>query len=148
VRLETALLLAAHKQLDTAIEKVVGDLTDEQLGYSAPAIDARSIARVALHAYGGVFAVASFVAGQGRPQIPAAATAPELRAALETMRTATAALIAGLTPEQLAGDVTLPWGMVVTGAEAMAGILAHALVHAGAIAGIRAIGGFPTPPES
>lgn len=57
------------------------------------------------------------------------------------------ALLAALPNAALAREVTLPWGQRIIGFDAIADGLGPVFVHAGTLGGIRAIGGFPTPPE-
>ena len=57
-------------------------------------------------------------------------------------------LIAGLPDRLLETDVTLPWGQGVGALDALADGLAHGFGHVGALAGIPALGGFPTRPKA
>src|SRR6266567_2390977 len=53
--------------------------------------------------------------------------------------------VSGLSESDLDKEVTFPWGQQQAG-DALSAALTHALTHAGGIAGIRGIGGFPVPP--
>ncbi len=141
-------LRAVNQKLGDSLGEVLAGLDDVQIQYGAPAIDARSIAQVAIHIYDGVLGFTSAVAGVAWPAEPAApGTATELRALLDALRVQVDALLAGLPEGALEREVTLPWGETLRGLEAIAGSLAHGFVHVGSIGGMRAIGGFPTPPE-
>lgn len=111
-------------------------------------IDARCLRDVAIHAQRPVLAAAAVVAGYEwppRPVLPE--TCAELHMLVDEM-TAQIDLWLRETPDaRLLGEVTLRWGTFPTGTEALINSLAHGLVHVGAIRGIRALGGFPLPPE-
>lgn len=123
-------------------------ISDEQIHYCAPAIDGRPITGVAVHAYCGTLMFANAVAGKGRSEMPAVpATTADSLALLNSTHEQLDAILAHLPDGALEQKYKMPWGQELTGADAFAGALAHGLVHAGHIQGIRAIGGFPTPPE-
>ena len=141
-------LLALNSRLGADLARVLLGVDDDRILFSAPAVDARPISEVAVHAYSSLLGFTSVVAGVGwpsDPQPPASAT--ELLATLAAMRERVAELIAGLPDGVLDTEVTLPWGQRVGALDAIADGLAHGFGHVGALAGIRAIGGFPTPPE-
>jgi hypothetical protein len=146
----------AHTVLDTldrelmdALGFALADLTDEQIAFIAPAIDHRSIRDVAVHAYRTVLVVAATVAGQPYPpRDPLPETAAGLADLLTSMQRRIAAWRAATTGEMLAAPLRMPWGYArPTGMAALINTYAHGLVHTGTILGIRAAGGFPTPPE-
>lgn len=141
-------LVALNSRLGADLARVLLGLDDDRVMFSAPAIDARPIAEVAVHAYGSLLGYTSVVAGAGWPSDPQPpASAPELLATLDAMRARVAELLAGLPEGVLETEVTLPWGQGIGALDAIADGLAHGFGHVGAIAGIRAMGGFPTPPE-
>jgi hypothetical protein len=101
--------LALNSRLGADLARVLLGVDDDRIFYSAPQIDARPIAEVAIHAYSSLLGFTAVVAGVGWP---------------------------------------LPWGQRVGALDAIADGLAHGFGHVGNLAGIRAIGGFPTPPEA
>ncbi len=123
-------------------------LSDEQVSYIAPAIDERPIAGIVAHAYSGAYLMSFAVAGKERPERPTPpSTAADLLALLDSIHEQVDQNLANATDEALAKTYKMPWGQEVGGLEALTGAFAHSIVHAGAIQGIRAMGGFPTPPE-
>ena len=66
-------------------------------------------------------------------------------AMLDTLLAQVDEVVSGLSESDLDKEVTFPWGQQQAG-DALSAALTHALTHAGGIAGIRAIGGFPVPP--
>lgn len=142
------ILRALNQRAGAALTGVLAGLEDDQIAYRAPAIDERSIAEVALHAYGSLLGFASVVAGREWPDdLPAPGEAARLLALVDDRCGRVDALLAALPDAALAREVTLPWGQRITGFDAIADGLGHVFVHAGNLGGIRAIGGFPTPPE-
>lgn len=142
-------LLALNSRLGADLARVLLGVDDDRIFYSVPAIDARPIAEVAIHAYGSLLGSASVVAGKGWPSDPQPpASAAELLATIDAMRARVAELIAGLSENVFETEVMLPWGQSVGALDTIADGLAHGFGHVGAIAGIRASGGFPTPPEA
>lgn len=144
-------LRALNRRLGADLARVLLGVDDDRIFYSAPEIDARPIAEVAVHAYNALLGCTSVVAGVGWPSDPQPpASAAELLATLDAMRARVDYLIAGL-PDGPGGvletEVTLPWGQQVGALDAIADGLAHGFGHVGSLGGIRAIGGFPTPPE-
>ncbi|GCE46452.1 broad specificity phosphatase PhoE [Thermosporothrix hazakensis] len=130
------------------VRAVVTGLTDEQLAYSAPAIDLRPLREVAIHAYRPVLVVACVATGkEWPPRLPQPRTADELFAQLATMHQQIEACLTGLTPEDWQRTITLPWNPSISVYEALIESIGHGLVHVGCMQGIRAFGGFPTPPE-
>ncbi len=137
-----------HAHLYQDLVNMLADLTEGQLEYSAPQIDSRCIRDVAIHAYRPLLAVACVLTGEewpARPQIPA--TKDELFQLLHTMRLSIDERIASLTPAMLERTINLPWHQQQNGLESIIESLAHGSLHTGALQGIRAIGGFPTPAE-
>lgn len=145
---DTVILRAMNNFAHMIMRNMIKDLNDEQVRYSASAIDGRPITGIVLHAYSGAYFMAHAVAGQERPKMPAdATTATDLLALLDNMYNQVDQLLVNATDEALEKNYTMPWGQQLKGLEAFGSALAHTLVHAGNIQGIRAIGGFPTPPE-
>lgn len=141
-------LLALNSRLGADLARVLLGVDDDRIFYSAPAIDARPIVEVAIHAYSTLLGAASTVAGAGWPSDPQPpASAAELLATIDAMRERVEELIYGLPDDTLGTDITLPWGQRVGALDAIADGLAHGFGHVGALAGMRAMGGFPTPPE-
>jgi hypothetical protein len=137
-----------HSQLYDSLIAILTDLTDQQLEYHAPQIDTRSIRDVAIHAYRPVFAIACVLAREKwpvRPQLPV--TKNELFNLLQTMHTQTDAYLIRIPLDTLDEAIPLPWNQNQSGLEALVGSFMHGIQHIGAIQGIRAFGGFPTPPE-
>jgi hypothetical protein len=149
-----AALVAMNQRLGAALTVLVYDLDRQRLRARAPAIDARPLAVVALHAYAGVVEAATAAAATGAwpddvSEIPpgeALETVADLLAALDGMRTRVDDLIVGLGEGALDRELELPWGERIRALDAIADALAHGFLHAGNIAGIRALAGFPTPP--
>lgn len=142
-------LLALNSRLGADLARVLLGVDDDRIFYSAPSIDSRPIAEVAVHAYGSLLGFTSVVAGKGWPSDPQPpASAAELLATIDAMRARVAELIVGLPAGILETEVMLPWGQAVGALDTIADGLAHGFGHVGAIAGIRATGGFPTPPEA
>src|SRR5262249_24619364 len=79
------------------------------------------------------------------PKIVRPASATELVATLDALLAQVDEAVSRLSDGDLDKDVTFPWGQQHAG-DALSAALTHALTHAGGIAGIRAIGGFPAPP--
>ena len=146
---DTAALRKINDRLDDSLRHVVEGLTDEQLLYRAPAIDERSIEEVAIHAYGSLLGFAATVAGKPWPATPVMPDkAADLISQLNEMYFMIDEILAALAESALEQEFTLPWGQKIKGLDALADGLVHGLVHVGMIIGIRAIGGFPTPPET
>src|SRR5438105_22870 len=83
---DTVILRALNDHAWNFLHRMVKGLSDEQVRYSAPAIDGRSIAEIVVHAYSGVFFLANAFAGRGRPNPPAKpTTAADLLALLDSM---------------------------------------------------------------
>lgn len=146
---DAQLLRALNNHIRIFFHRVLEGLSDEQINYSTPAIDGRSIAAIVLHAYSGVFIFSSVIAGKARPTIPTTPTTiANLLALIDQMHDETDQALTALPAEALEQTYTMPWGQKMSGVEALTGALAHNFIHIGNIQGIRAIGGFPTPPES
>lgn len=79
------------------------------------------------------------------PRLARPASAAELVAALDALLAQVDEVLTRLSDGDLDQDVTFPDGQQHAG-DALSAGLTHALTHVGAIAGIRAIGGFPLPP--
>lgn len=127
---------------------ILTDLTNQQLEYQAPQIDTRSIRDVAIHAYRPVFAIVCVLGGEkwpARPQLPV--TKNELFDLIQAMHTQIDECIIHIPLDKLDETISLPWNQNKSGLEALAGSFMHGMQHVGAIQGIRAFAGFPTPPE-
>jgi hypothetical protein len=148
-------VVATNDRLKWWLRHTLGDLTPEQLSYSAPLIDDRSIMEVAMHAVVILFGQASVLSGRSWPEDyppdswpPGKArptSAAELLEVLEALLAQVDEAVAGLSDDELGREVMFPFGRQQAG-DALSAALTHALTHIGAIAGIRAIGGFPLPP--
>ena len=79
------------------------------------------------------------------PKIVQAASATEFVSTLDALLAQVDEAVSRLSDDDLDKGVTFPWGQQQAG-DALSAALTHALTHAGGIAGIRAIGGFPVPP--
>ena len=145
---ELGVLSIANHQLLAALEAALVDVRDEHIHYSAPVLDERSIRDIAIHTYRPVLAVVAVIADQPWPPRPLLPTSlSDLYALLRSMHTQIDLWLPQLPHPVLLQPVTLPWGFYKTGTEAITGSFAHGFVHTGVILGIRAIGGFPCPPE-
>jgi len=143
-----ALMLTNH-ELRRALHAALAGVTDAHMHYRTPVLDERSLCEVAIHAYRPVLAVVAVVVGQPWPPRPALPqTVPELATLLDAMHGRIDQWLAAVPDEVLAQPVTVRWGSYATGIHAIAGSLAHGLVHTGVIRGIRALGGFPCPPDA
>jgi hypothetical protein len=147
---EIAFARALNNRVKDVLLRAVGDLSDEQIHYSAPAIDKRSIADVAIHGYGSLLGVALLMTGRTefRQAPPTPETAQKLIERINRIHERVEKVLAGLSEDALMRHLKLPTGHEMAGSDAYAWAAAHGCFHAGAIQGIRAIGGFPTPPES
>jgi DinB superfamily len=79
------------------------------------------------------------------PRLARPDSAAELIATLDALVAQVNELLSGLSDGELDKEVRFPDGQQQSG-DALSAGLTHALTHVGAIAGIRAIGGFPLPP--
>lgn len=155
-------LVALNQRLGAALTVLIYDLDRARLRARAPAIDERPLAEVALHAYAGVMEAASAAASGawtdaatekrapvGRATVDATAGTPEtpaeLLAVLDASRAQVDELILGLDESALDRQLELPWGERLSALDAIADALAHGFLHAGNLAGIRAMAGFSTP---
>ena len=146
--INTQALRAMNDRLNAQLQHVVADLTDEQLRYRAPAIDERSLEEVALHACESLLGFAATVSGRPWPDaVVVPEKAADLVPQLNEICLMVDEILAMLPDGALEQEYILPWGQQIKGLDALADGLAHGLVHAGNIMGIRAIGGFPVPPE-
>jgi hypothetical protein len=149
-------VIATNGRLKWWLHHTLEDLSPEQLDYRTPLIDDRPIAEVAMHAT--VILLGNTLVAAGKqwelqdypldgwpPRLARPASAAELIATLDTLLAQVDEVVSRLSESDLERDVTFPWGQQQAG-DALSAGLAHALTHAGAIAGIRAIGGFPVPP--
>ncbi|HEU0001432.1 MAG TPA: DinB family protein [Ktedonobacteraceae bacterium] len=142
-------LRAINDRLNASLRQVVEELTDEQLLYRAPAIDERSLEEVAFHAYESLLEFAATVEGKPWPAAPVVPdTAAGIISQLNEMSLMVDEILMALPESALEQEVTLLWGQQIKGLDAIADGLEHGLIHVGTIKGIRAIGGFPTPPET
>lgn len=138
-----------HERLYQDLINILADLTDIQLEYAAPQIDNRCMRDVAIHAYRPVLAVACVLADDEWPVRPILPTATdELLQLLHCMRLSIDDRLARLAAPALEQTISLPWQQQQRGLDAMIDCLTHGLLHVGAIQGIRAFGGFPTPAEN
>jgi len=129
---------------------MLNDLSDEQIRYTAAILDGRTIAGIAMHAYGSVLFFANIMVGtvMERPERPLEpTTAAALLELIDAVHDQIEQKLASLPDGTLDQPYKMPWGQELNGLEALSGVLAHSLVHVGNIQGVRAIGGFPTPPE-
>lgn len=146
--IDTAILKTLDEQAWNMLRGMVADLTDEQAQYIAPAIDERSLLDVAVHSYNSTFFMSFALAGKDWPTPPAQpATVAELLTTLDRMHEQVQTLLSNLPEDALEKTYDMPWGEQWTGRSAIAISFAHHFVHIGGIQGIRAMGGFPTPPE-
>lgn len=151
------ILLTLNERFHTALFAMLSDLTDEQMQTNAPAIDERTIAEVSIHAYSNVLGIFAVVAGKEwsleRWPIsdwPVHLTRPVTTAALLTLPNELHAqahtILDSLSASALDHTAILPWGEQ-QGGEAIIDALLHGLRHVDAIGGMRALAGFPTPPD-
>lgn len=141
-------LRTMNQYLAQELDASLVGLTDRQILYRAPAIDERCIRDIAIHAHRPVLAVATTVAGYPWPSRPILSeSVSHLYSLLDEMAEQVEQWLSEASDEAYIQPVDLRWGTYSTGAQALINSLAHGLVHAGAIRGVRAIGGFPTPPE-
>jgi len=146
---DTLALRAMNDHLRNFLRDMLADLSDEQINYNAPAIDGRSIADIAVHAYCSILIFTNAIAGKGWPEMPAVPTTlADLLTLLDSTHDQLEQFIAALPEGALEQSYKMPWGQEMQGLEAFAGALGHSFVHIGNIQGVRAIGGFPTPPEN
>jgi len=152
----TSFIIATNGRLTWWLHHTLSDLTPEQLHYSAPAIDDRSLMEVAMHAVTILLGHAIVVTGRDwpledyppdrwPPKLAQPASAAELVASLDALLAQVDEVVTRLSDGDLDKDVTFPFGQQQAG-DALSAALTHALTHVGAMAGIRAIGGFPLPP--
>jgi DinB family protein len=147
---------ATNGRLKWWLHHTLEDLSPEQLEYRTPLIDDRPIAEVAMHA--SVILLGNALVAAGKhwelqdypldgwpPRMARPTSAADLVAMLDTLLAQVDEVVIGLSESDFERDVTFPWGQQQAG-DALSAGLVHALTHAGGIAGIRAIGGFPVPP--
>lgn len=149
---DTDTLRQLNDVVQGSLHHVLDGLSDEQISYSAPVIDERSISEVVAHAYVGVLIFGDVIQGKGWPPQEkwtqkGPTTSADLLALVDSTHEQLDKVFTELSEELLEQKYAMPWGGEMTGIEAFTGSLSHALVHAGNIQGVRAIGGFPTPPE-
>lgn len=148
---DTIIFRKLNDNLWNFLRGMVQDLSDEQVQYSTPVLDGRSIAAVAVHAYGSVLYFANILSGipMERPKkSPELTTTTALLEIIDTCHAQVEQRLAELPDTALEQPCKMPWGQELIGSNALSGVIAHSLVHVGNIQGIRAIGGFPTPPEN
>ena len=149
-------IIATNGRLKWWLHHTLEDLSPEQLDYRTPLIDDRPIAEVAMHA--AVILLGNALVAAGKhwelrdypldgwpPRLARPTSAGELVAMLDTLLAQVDEVVSGLSESDLDKEVTFPWGQQQAG-DALSAALTHALTHAGGIAGIRGIGGFPVPP--
>jgi hypothetical protein len=143
-------LRALNDQVRNLFRDMVRGLSDEQVRYSAAAMDERSIGGVVAHGYGSVVVFAKILMGEeGKwSDVPAAPeTLVGVLELVEGTHDELDELLREMPEEILEKKHMMSWGRELTGVEALTGGIAHGMAHAGGIQGIRAIGGFPTPAE-
>jgi len=148
---DTTMFRKLNDNLWNFLRGMIKDLSDEQVSYSTTVLDGRSIAAVAVHAYGSVLYFANIIAGisMERPKkLPELTTTAALLELIDKVHAQVEQRLAELPDSALEQPCKMPWGQEIKGSEALSGVMAHSLVHVGNIQGIRAIGGFPTPPEN
>jgi len=149
-------IVATNGRLKWWVHHTLSDLTPEQLHSSTPALDDRPILEVAMHAVtvllghtivlaGKDWPVEDYPPDRWPPKIVQPASATEFVATLDALLAQVDEAVSRLSDDDLDQDVTFPWEQQHAG-DALSAALTHALTHAGGIAGIRAIGGFPVPP--
>ena len=144
-----SILIAMNSSLAKELGDVIYDLTDTQINFSAPTIDARSIRDVAIHAHRPVLAATAIITGRQWPACPPwPKTSEALKQLLNEMSQQVNDWIIDADDIVFMKPVELRWGQFKTGDDAMLNSLVHGFIHTGAIRGIRAIGGFPTTPET
>lgn len=145
---DTLTLRVLNDRLLASLHRALVHLTDEQLRYRVPTLDKRTIAAIAMHAYESLYGFVSVVAGKAWPaseSVPSTTT--ELLARVDALHETVDRILLKLPVSTLTHNITMPWGQELVGLDALADSVAHGLVHAGVIEGIRAHGGFPIPPE-
>jgi len=149
-------VIATNGRLKWWLHHTLEDLSLEQLHYRTPLVDDRPIAEVAVHAsvilLGNALVAArkhwsleDYPLDGWPPRLAQPDSAAELVATLDTLLAQVDEVVSRLSDDDLDKDVTFPWGQQQAG-DALSAGLVHALTHAGAIEGIRALGGFPVPP--
>ncbi len=149
-------VIATNGRLKWWLHHTLSDLSPEQLHYRTPLIDDRAIAEVAMHATIILLGNALVAAGKHwsleeypldgwPPGLAQPDSAAALVATLDTLLAQVDEVVSRLSDDDLEKDVTFPWGQQQAG-DALSAGLVHALTHAGAIEGIRALGSFPVPP--
>jgi DinB family protein len=151
-----AFIIATNGRLKWWLHHTLEDLSSEQLNYRTPLIDDRPIAEVAMHATVILLGVATVAAGKtwklqyypldGWPtRLARPDSAAALVTTLDALLTQVDELVSSIPDSEFGQEVTLPWGQQQA-SDALSAVLVHALTHAGGLAGIRALGGFPVPP--
>ena len=79
---------------------------------------------------------------------PLPTTKDELLQLLQPMRFSIDECFSRLASPTFEQPISLPWNEQQSGLDAFIDCLAHGLLHVGALQGIRAVGGFPTPAEA
>jgi hypothetical protein len=149
-------VIATNGRLKWWLHHTLEDLSPDQLHYRTPLIDDRPIAEVAMHATVILLGNALVAAGQHwelqeypldswPPKLAQPDSAAALVSMLDTLLAQVDELVQQIPTDALDKEVTFSWGQQQAG-DALSAGLVHALTHAGAIEGIRALGGFPVPP--
>lgn len=149
-------IIATNGRLKWWLQHTLEDLGPEQLHYRTSLIDDRPIVEVAVHSVIILLGAALVAAGKDwsledypldgwPPKLAKPASAAVLVATLDALLAQVDELVTTLHAAELDREVTFPWGQQQAGDALSAGMV-HALTHAGGIAGIRALGGFPVPP--
>ena len=149
-------VIATNGRLKWWLHHTLEDLSPEQLHYRTPLVDDRPIAEVAMHAT--VILLGNALVATGKPwpledypldgwppKLAQPDSAAALVSMLDTLLAQVDELVQQIPADALDKDVTFPWGQQQAG-DALSAGLVHALTHAGAMEGIRALGGFPVPP--
>jgi hypothetical protein len=149
-------VIATNGRLKWWLHHTLEDLSPDQLYYRTPLVDDRPIAEVAMHATVILLGNALVAAGQHwelqeypldgwPPKLAQPDSAAALVSMLDTLLAQVDELVQQIPADALDKEVTFSWGQQQAG-DALSAGLVHALTHAGAIEGIRALGGFPVPP--
>jgi hypothetical protein len=144
-----AALRLMNDRLGQTLQAMIADLDDAQMAYAAPVVDTRPIGALAAFAYSRLLGASYVAAGRAWPDEapPPHSTAAALTLIVE-LRSEVDLLLAALPAESLAGQITLPDGGHAARVDALVDGLRHGFLHAGRLAGIRAIGGFPVLPDA
>ena len=138
------LFLTNNSILQSRLQKICSDPTDEQVRFAHEAVDDRGLSNVVIHLYGSVMNRARAILGQERepaPELPQ--TTAELMTFINESHVKAEGLIGQITDAQLEAVVKLPFAEL-PGATAMLDSYAHAFRHVGNVLDARHLGGFET----